>query len=110
MNSAVLEKLNILLSKIGHFNNFFPKKDPPRFIWHFESTSLESFSGNSLIDASNTIFMRSLQAQIFVVFVLFENKVPYHTKLSQGPFKRSLIKIDLIKSFLGEKCILKSTN
>ena len=34
----------------------------------------------------------------------------YHTKLSQGPFKRVLIKIDIVKRFLGEKCILSDTN
>ena len=37
-------------------------------------------------------------------------RVPYYTKLRGYPFKGGLIKSDLIKSFLGKKCILKSTN
>ena len=35
--------------------------------------------------------------------------LPYYTKLSQGPYKRGLIKIDLIKSNLGEKYILSDS-
>ena len=36
--------------------------------------------------------------------------LPYYTKLRGDPFKGGLIKSDLIKSFFGKKCILKSTN
>ena len=38
------------------------------------------------------------------------SKLPYHTKLSQGPFKWGLTKIDLSRSFFGRKCILGETN
>ena len=37
-------------------------------------------------------------------------EIPYYMKLSQCPFKKGLIKIDLIKSFLDEKCVLIDTN
>ena len=51
----------------------------------------------------------SLHISWHLLELMLQIMIPYYTKLRRGPFKRRLIKIDLIKSFWGKNCSVKCT-